>query len=66
MAARGSGHVLITSRERGWAELAVAVEVDVLARPESVALLQARVTGLGAADADRLAAGLGDLPLALA
>ena len=62
----GSGHVLITSREAGWAELAAPVEVDVLARPESVTLLQARVPGLGGADADRLAAGLGDLPLALA
>jgi transcriptional regulator with XRE-family HTH domain len=62
----GSGHVLITSREAGWAELAALVEVDVLARAESVALLQARVAGLGGADADRLAAALGDLPLALA
>ena len=33
----GSGHVLITSRERGWAEIAAPVEVDVLARAESVA-----------------------------
>ena len=40
--------------------------MDVLARAESVALLQHRVARLGAADADRLAAGLGDLPLALA
>ena len=62
----GSGHVLITSREEGWAELAAPVEVDALARAESVTLLQARVTGLGGADADRLAAELGDLPLALA
>jgi transcriptional regulator with XRE-family HTH domain len=62
----GSGHVLITSRERGWAEIAAPVEVDVLARAESAALLQARVAGLGGADADRLAAELGDLPLALA
>ena len=28
----GEGHVLITSRERAWAEIAVPVEVDVLAR----------------------------------
>ena len=42
----GGGHVLITSRERGWAEIAAPVEVDVLARAESVAILQARVTGL--------------------
>ena len=62
----GGGHVLITSREAGWAELAAPVEVDVLARAESVALLQARITGLVGADADRLAAGLGDLPLAQA
>jgi hypothetical protein len=62
----GGGHVLVTSRERAWAELAAPVEVDVLARAESVALLQNRVPGLGAADADRLAAELGDLPLAVA
>ena len=62
----GGGHVLITSRERGWDEIAAPVEVDVLARPESVAILQARVPGLGEADADRLAAELGDLPLAIA
>ena len=60
------GHVLITSRERGWAEVAAPVEVDVLARDESVTLLQDRIAGLGAADADRLAAQLGDLPLAMA
>jgi hypothetical protein len=62
----GGGHVLITSRERGWAEVAAPLEVDVLARPESVAILQARVPGLTGADADRLAAELGDLPLAIA
>jgi hypothetical protein len=38
----------------------------VLARAESVALLQHRVPGISAADADRLAAQLGDLPLAVA
>ncbi len=62
----GGGHVLITSRERGWEEVAVPVEVDVLARAESVALLQARAGGLDTTDADRLAAELGDLPLAIA
>jgi Domain of unknown function (DUF4062)/Tetratricopeptide repeat/NB-ARC domain len=62
----GSGHVLITSRERAWAEVAVPVEVDVLARAESVAILRDRVSRLSAADADRLAAELGDLPLAVA
>jgi TIR domain/Tetratricopeptide repeat/NB-ARC domain len=62
----GGGHVLITSRELGWTEIAAPVEVDVLARSESAAILLERVTGLGEADADRLAAQLGDLPLAIA
>jgi TIR domain/Tetratricopeptide repeat/NB-ARC domain len=62
----GSGHVLITSRERNWVEVAKPVEVDVLARTESVAILQDRVLGLSDADADRLAEELGDLPLAIA
>jgi len=62
----GAGHVLITSRERAWAEVAAPVEVDVLARAESVAILADRVSGLGAADAGRLADQLGDLALAVA
>ena len=39
--------MLITSRERAWAEIAAPVEVDVLARAESVAILRDRVAGLG-------------------
>ena len=62
----GGGHVLITSRQRAWAEVAATVEVDVLARRESVVLLQGRVAGFSAADADLLAGQLGDLPLAIA
>ena len=62
----GGGNVLITSRQQAWAEIAAPIEVDVLARAESVAILQGRVTGLGAAEADRLAVQLGDLPLAVA
>jgi hypothetical protein len=62
----GGGHVLITSRERRWAEVAAPVEVAVLARAESVAILRDRVAELGEADAGRLAAELGDLPLAIA
>ena len=61
----GGGHVLITSRERRWAEVAAPVEVSVLARDESVALLRDRLAGLGVAEANRLAAQLGDLPLAV-
>jgi transcriptional regulator with XRE-family HTH domain len=62
----GGGHVLITSRQRRWDEVATPVEIDVLARAESVTILQTRVTELSGADADRLAAELGDLPLAIA
>ena len=62
----GGGHVLITSRERRWTAIAAPVEVDVLARDESAAILQNQVPGLSAADADRLADALGDLPLAVA
>ena len=60
------GHVLITSRERGWDEVAAPVGVDVLTRAESIEMLQRRVPGLTETDADRLAAELGDLPLAIA
>ncbi|HUN36978.1 MAG TPA: FxSxx-COOH system tetratricopeptide repeat protein [Trebonia sp.] len=62
----GVGHVLITSRTNRWVEVAIAVEVDQLTRPESVALLQSRLPGLAATDADQLAEELGDLPLAVA
>jgi len=62
----GSGHIVITSRQRRWVELAMPVEVDVLARAESVAIMQSRVAGLSDADADQLAVQLGDLPLAIA
>ncbi len=62
----GNGHVLITSREHNWAEIAAPVEVDVLARAESAAILQSRIPGLSAADANQLADQLGDLALAVA
>src|SRR5215472_4748947 len=62
----GGGHVLITSRQRGWGEVAAPVQVDVLARAESVEMLQARVAVLAETEADKLAAELGDLPLAIA
>ena len=62
----GTGHVLITSRAHRWAEVAVPVEVDVLARMESVAILRDRVPALSAQDADSVADAVGDLPLAVA
>ena len=61
-----SGHVLITSRTRAWSEVAVPVDVDVLARDESVEMLRGRLRGLDVTGAGQLADELGDLPLALA
>jgi len=63
---RGSGHVLITSRNQRWQGVVETVEVDVFSRSESVAFLNKRAPkSIGAPDADRLAGELGDLPLAL-
>jgi hypothetical protein len=62
----GAGHVLITSRASGWEELAICLEVDVLARADSVTILQRRVSVLSDRDADKLAAALGDIALAVA
>jgi hypothetical protein len=60
-----SGHVLITSRNTEWSEVARTVEVDVLDRQESISLLRERVPDISNIDADKLADRLGDLPLAL-
>jgi Domain of unknown function (DUF4062)/NB-ARC domain/Tetratricopeptide repeat len=59
------GHVLITSRNPDWLELASPVGVDVFARSESIALLRRRAPQLTQSEAGRIAAALGDLPLAL-
>jgi hypothetical protein len=60
------GHVLVTSRYLGWGGLGGRLEVDVLSRPETVALLRRRLPELDDKLADQLAAELGDLPLAVA
>jgi TIR domain/Tetratricopeptide repeat/NB-ARC domain len=62
----GPGHVLITSRNPNWGEIAAPVNVAVFALEESVTLLRRRVPGISAADAEDVAAELGNLPLALA
>ncbi|HEY5848296.1 MAG TPA: FxSxx-COOH system tetratricopeptide repeat protein [Microlunatus sp.] len=62
----GTGHVLITSRYPAWGALGGRLEVDVLTRPETVALLRARMPTLDEKLADQLSAELGDLPLAAA
>ena len=63
---RGAGHVLVTSRYPGWGALGGRIEVDVLDRSETVALLRARIPEMTVEMADKLAAELGDLPLAAA
>lgn len=62
----GGGHVLVTSRSPGWGALGGRLEVDVLPRAETVALLRGRLPELEDGLADELAAELGDLPLAAA
>jgi hypothetical protein len=64
-AAGGGGHVLITSRNPEWTQIARTLEVDVLSRAEAVALLRARAPRLTGKEADQIAELLGDLPLAL-
>jgi cellulose biosynthesis protein BcsQ/tetratricopeptide (TPR) repeat protein len=61
----GPGHVLITSRNQSWSEVAEALEVDIFTREESVEHLSKRLPALAAEDADRLAVRLDNLPLAV-
>lgn len=63
----GAGHVLVTSRNPRWSsEIAQAVPVAVFDRSDSVDFLQRRAADLSVADAERLAARLDDVPMALA
>ncbi|RKS76538.1 tetratricopeptide repeat protein [Actinomadura pelletieri DSM 43383] len=59
------GHVLVTSRDRGWERHATVVDVGVFERPESIALLRHLVPHLPEPEADMLSARVGDLPLAV-
>jgi CO dehydrogenase nickel-insertion accessory protein CooC1 len=61
----GSGHVVITSRNQAWTNSAEPLEVDVFTRRESIAHLTRHVPELDEQDARRVAAALGDLPLAI-
>ncbi|XVV17495.1 FxSxx-COOH system tetratricopeptide repeat protein [Actinoplanes sp. CA-131856] len=60
------GHVIVTSRDPGWGDLARAVAVDGFDREDSVAHLRERAPALTVPDARRLAEALGDLPIAVA
>lgn len=62
----GRGHVLITSRNRAWADHYVELlDVPPLSREESVAFVRRRAPRIGEEAADRLAAAVEDLPLPL-
>ncbi|WP_232425053.1 FxSxx-COOH system tetratricopeptide repeat protein [Pseudofrankia inefficax] len=64
-ASASGGHVLVTSRDHRWSGVAQSVRVDVLPSMDAVALLRARVPGIGDRDAARIAESLGNLPLAV-
>ncbi|MEV0739608.1 FxSxx-COOH system tetratricopeptide repeat protein [Streptomyces sp. NPDC050549] len=61
----GPGKIIVTSRNREWERVATPLPVNVFEREESIELLQKRSPDLSQADAGRLAAALGDLPLAV-
>lgn len=61
----GPGHIIVTSRNPQWAEVARPIAVEVFERSESCQLLQRRDPGITLEDAGRLADALGDLPLAI-
>jgi nucleoside phosphorylase len=63
---RGRGHIIITSRNPNWGELATPLAVDVLERSESVSFLLKRTGQTDETATHALAEALGDLPLALA
>ena len=65
----GGGHVLITSRNERWQDQSAqgkALRLDFFERPESISHLRRRQPTIAAADADKLAEELGDMPLAVA
>jgi pimeloyl-ACP methyl ester carboxylesterase len=61
----GRGDVLITSRHKGWSEIAAQIHIGVFNRSESVALLTELVPAMRPENADALAERLGDLALGL-
>jgi MinD-like ATPase involved in chromosome partitioning or flagellar assembly len=63
---RGSGHVLVTSRNSQWGERAQSMTIDVFQRRESITHLRQRVGTIKTEQADRIAEALGDLPIAVA
>jgi len=61
----GTGHVLVTSRNRGWDRYTSTFDIDVFDRAESIAHLCGRAPQITAEEAGELARALGDLPFAV-
>ncbi|MFB7513978.1 FxSxx-COOH system tetratricopeptide repeat protein [Streptomyces sp. NPDC056144] len=65
MLPQGPGHVLITSRNRGWREHTDVLEIPSFDRRESTGYLMRRAPQISAVEADEVAAEFGDVPLPL-
>ncbi|MFE9612747.1 FxSxx-COOH system tetratricopeptide repeat protein [Streptomyces sp. NPDC006012] len=61
----GSGHILVTSRNRTWGDHMDVVEIPAFLRAESTAYLMRRAPHLTPVEADEVAAEFGDVPLPL-
>jgi TIR domain len=59
------GHVLVTTRRRGFGSLGPVMDLDVISMPDAVRLLRTRVPDLDQATGEAIADELGRLPLAL-
>ncbi|MFI9151882.1 FxSxx-COOH system tetratricopeptide repeat protein [Streptomyces sp. NPDC053367] len=62
---QGPGHVIVTSRNRGWSEHTDVLEIPAFLRPESTGYLMRRAPHITADEADEVAAEFGDVPLPL-
>jgi tetratricopeptide (TPR) repeat protein len=63
--ASSDGRILITTRNPSWKDIGNLIPVEVPSREESIEFLRNRIRMPEGLDAERLAAELGDLPLAL-
>ncbi len=62
---QGSGHVLLTSRNRAWSQHTDVLEIPTFRRGESIGYLLRRAPHITADEADEVAAEFGDVPLPL-
>ncbi|HEX6471377.1 MAG TPA: FxSxx-COOH system tetratricopeptide repeat protein [Streptosporangiaceae bacterium] len=60
-----NGHVLITSRNQAWSQVAAPLEIDVFKEEESIAHLKRKVRQIGDQEALEVSKALGFLPLAV-